>query len=87
MGDIVGRLSAFHGPPRCPGGVCVVCDATAEIERLRALIGEWCDAADGPHWRNADGAAFFAACARLAAAEDALKKEASDGGGPADGAG
>lgn len=36
--DIITRLTAFHGLPRCTTPGCVTCDAAAEIERLRAEI-------------------------------------------------
>jgi hypothetical protein len=36
--EIVTRLVAFHGLPRCTDSVCVVCEAAEEIERLRSAL-------------------------------------------------
>ena len=37
--DVLKRLDAYHGAPRCPRwDGCVVCDAAYEIEILRARL-------------------------------------------------
>ena len=38
MDDIITRLTAFHGLPRCTTPGCVTCDAADEIERLHQEI-------------------------------------------------
>jgi len=36
--DIVTRLLAAHGQPRCLPGICVTCDAAEDIVRLEAQV-------------------------------------------------